>query len=69
MRLILLIRHRYPYTTGMVLYILAAAAMLPFTPARKWGELMLAVLAFGILSFIARRMDGKRRSAPGQPEK
>jgi hypothetical protein len=61
-RLVRLIRYRYPYTTGMVLYVMLASAMLPFTPARKWGEVMLAVLAFGILSFIARRMDGKRRS-------
>ena len=54
MRLARFIRRRYPYTAGAVLYVLAAAAMLPFGPVRKWGLLMLAVLAVAVVNVAAQ---------------
>ena len=61
MKLISLIRHRYPYTAGGVLYVLAAVTALPFRPVRKIGEVMLAVLAASVLT-VAARYWGNRKA-------
>jgi hypothetical protein len=56
-----LIRCRYPNTALAVLYTLAATAMLFFGPARKWGELLLGLLAITVLLVAAGKMQERRR--------
>lgn len=59
MRLVRLIRYRYPTTAIAAVFVAAAVAMLWFPPVRKAGDVMLAALGVGVVSVAIQHMTRK----------